>query len=103
MNLTIKPLPCPFCGFPSPHMAKDGGCIVCPHCLAHGPSDPEVSAIDAWDPRHLENKLRGDAITVTHQLERLKSAARSMLDARNNAQATWAINGLRETLDDISK
>lgn len=103
MNLTINPLPCPFCLFPRPVKSKHGGFMVCPNCLAHGPCDPEVSAIDAWDTRHMENKLRSDAIAVTQQLERLKSAARDMLAARSSTSAVWAMNHLRETLQEISE
>lgn len=77
--------------------------MVCPNCLAHGPCDPDVSAIDAWDTRHMEDKLRDDAIAVTNQLEKLKRAARSVLNARSGTAAVWAMNDLRETLNEISQ
>lgn len=77
--------------------------MVCPNCLAHGPCDPEVSAIDAWDTRHMENELRSDAIAVTQQLEKLKAAARDVLKARSNTAVVWALNHLRETLSEISE
>jgi hypothetical protein len=51
----------------------------------------------------MENKLRSDAIAVTQQLERLKSAARDMLAARSSTSAVWAMNHLRETLQEISE
>lgn len=70
--------------------------MVCPNCLAHGPTDPEVSAIDAWDTRHVENQLRKDAIDVTQKLLRLQSAVRELLKARTSTQTVWAINDLRE-------
>ena len=77
--------------------------MVCPNCLAHGPCDPDVSAMDAWDTRHLENNLRNDAIAATHQLERLKSVVRNLLESRTSQQTVWAMTNLRETYHDLTK
>ncbi len=99
MKLHLIPRPCPFCSYPKPVKSAGGRCMVCPNCLAHGPTDPEVSAEDGWDTRHQEEKFRDDAIEATQKYLKLSRMCLRLMRARGVKNTLIEVENLIEYLE----